>query len=137
MVVSNHSRPGILTSGVVRRTLYKVLVSSSLTLLNPETLFSTLQVPGIWARYARMLAGAINDGNGAPLLRMVAREFTEASPPQDSEGYTYTGQEPLLRLAISCGDARPYGKDEKFPTAEKMVDSILETLKESPRFGAT
>jgi hypothetical protein len=68
---------------------------------------------------------------------MVAREFSEASPPPGSEGYVYTGQEALLRLAISCGDARPYGKDEKWPTAEDMVDSILETMKESPRFGAT
>lgn len=85
-----------------------------------------------------MLANAINDANGAPLLRMVDRDFSDTSPPQDSEGYTYTGQEPLLRLAISCGDARPYGKDEELPTAEAMVESILETLKkESPRFGAT
>ncbi|KAF9466084.1 TAP-like protein-domain-containing protein [Collybia nuda] len=120
MIVSNHSRPGILTSGGVR-----------------QTLFVALQAPGIWSRYARMLASAINDDNGAPLLRMVTRELTEASPPQDSEGYTYTGQEPLLRLAISCGDARPYGKNEKRPTAGEIVDSILETMKESPRFGAT
>ncbi|KAJ6557737.1 TAP-like protein-domain-containing protein [Mycena capillaripes] len=117
--VTNYTRPGYLTSGGVRMTL-----------------FSTLQMPEIWTSYAKMLASAINDSDGAPLMRMIYSAYRDPSPAPDHDGYVETGQGELLRLAISCGDARPYD-DQKWPTAEDIVDDILVTLKSYPRFGAT
>ncbi|KAJ7080576.1 TAP-like protein-domain-containing protein [Mycena belliarum] len=118
--VTNYTRPGYLTSGGVR-----------------SSLFNALQVPETWAAYARMLARAIDDADAAPLLAMVARKYSAPAPAPDAEGYVATGQGELQRLAISCGDARPYAPGEAWPTAGEIVDNILVTLKESPRFGAT
>jgi hypothetical protein len=94
-------------------------------------------MPELWKGYAQSLASAMNEADGAPLLRIITRKYSDPSPLTDSEGYSYTGQEALGRLAISCGDARAYGADEKRPTAEDIVDNILETLKTQPHFGAT
>ncbi|KAJ6629308.1 TAP-like protein-domain-containing protein [Mycena sp. CBHHK59/15] len=120
MMVSNYTRPGYLTSGGVR-----------------STFFNMIQMPESWALYARMLASAINDADGAPLMRLIAHKYTAPEPPADPEGYVYTGQDELGRLAISCGDARAYKPGEAWPTAEGIVDDILVTLGEYPRFGAT
>ncbi|KAJ7122102.1 TAP-like protein-domain-containing protein [Mycena epipterygia] len=120
MRVTNYTRPGYLTSGGVR-----------------STFFNTIQVPEMWVTYAEMLASAINDSDGAPLMRMIAHRYSDPAPAPDHEGYIETGQSELLRLAISCGDARSYQPDEKRPTAEEIVDNILVTLETQPRFGAT
>ncbi|KAJ7720275.1 alpha/beta-hydrolase [Mycena maculata] len=119
MRVANYTSPGYLTSGGVR-----------------STLFLALQMPSLWARLTQMLAAAINDSDGALLLRFVMRGYVEPMPA-DPEGYVETGQGELQRLAISCGDARPYLEDEPWPTAEEIVDKILVTLVTRPRFGAT
>ncbi|KAJ7694838.1 hypothetical protein B0H17DRAFT_456421 [Mycena rosella] len=120
MRVTNYTRPGYLTSGGVR-----------------STFFVALQMPEMWVTYAEMLASAINDADGAPLMRMIASKYMDPAPAPDREGYIETGQGALLRLAISCGDARPFRKSEIWPTAEEIVDRILVTLKTYPRFGAT
>jgi hypothetical protein len=100
------------------------------------TFFIALQIPELWVTYAQLLASAMA-GDGAPIMRMIARRYSDPDPPPDKEGYIETEQWELWRLAISCGDARPYGKGEKWPTAEEIVDRILGTMEESPRFGAT
>jgi hypothetical protein len=94
-------------------------------------------MPEQWKIYARMLAGAMNEADGVPLLQLIAPKYSDPWLPTDTEGYSYTGQKALGRLAISCGDAPTYGADEKQPTAEDIVDNILETLRSQPRFGAT
>ncbi|KAF7368853.1 hypothetical protein MVEN_00210800 [Mycena venus] len=118
--LTNYTRPGYLTSGGVR-----------------STFFIALQFPEIWATYARMLASAINDSNPAPLARMIYPPYSDPSPSPEYDGYVETGQGELLRLAISCGDALPYAKGEKWPTADEIVDNILVTMEKYPRFGAT
>ncbi|KAJ7290169.1 hypothetical protein C8J57DRAFT_1610690, partial [Mycena rebaudengoi] len=120
MPVSNYTRPGFLTSGGVRSTLHV-----------------SLQMPEQWKIYAQMLASAMNEADGTPLLQLIAPKYSDPWLPTDTEGYSYTGQKALGRLAISCGDARAYGADDKQPTAEDIVDNILETLRSQPRFGAT
>ncbi|KAF7324929.1 hypothetical protein MKEN_00535200 [Mycena kentingensis (nom. inval.)] len=118
--VPNHVRPGFLTSGGVR-----------------STLFNALQFPETWPTYADMLARAMAS-DAARLMHMIKHPFSDPSPPPDPEGLVDTGQGELMRLAISCGDALPYGADRAtWPTAEGIVDEILTTLKEFPRFGAT
>ncbi|KAJ7621033.1 TAP-like protein-domain-containing protein [Roridomyces roridus] len=119
MRVANVTSPGYLTSGGVLSTMFLVL-----------------QMPGTWARLTDMLASAINHGDGTELRKFVTRAPGDPAPP-DPEGYVETGQGELLRLAISCGDAPPYRADEKWPTAEDIVDDILISLKTYPRFGAT
>ncbi|KAJ7248287.1 TAP-like protein-domain-containing protein [Mycena haematopus] len=118
--VTNYTRPGYLTSGGVR-----------------STLFTALQMPEIWTLYAEMLASVINGTDPAALMRMVYRPYSDPSPRPEPDGYQETGQGELLRLAISCGDGLPYAGDEKWPTAEEIVDRILVTLETFPRFGAT
>ncbi|KAJ7146355.1 hypothetical protein C8R44DRAFT_864127 [Mycena epipterygia] len=120
MRVINHPRPGYLTSGGVR-----------------STFFNMLQMTDMWVMWAEILARAINDSDGAPILRFVAPEYSEPAPAPDHDGYVETGQVDLMRLAISCGDARAYRPGEKWPTAEEIVDNILVTLETYPRFGAT
>ncbi|KAJ7653173.1 TAP-like protein-domain-containing protein [Mycena polygramma] len=120
MRVANYTRPGYLTSGGIRKSL-----------------FNTLQMPDMWSTYAKMLASAINDSDGAPLMRMVYLPYSDPAPLPEHDGYVETGQGELLRLAISCGDALPYAEGEKWPTADGIVDDILVTMKTSPRFGAT
>ncbi|KAJ7434499.1 hypothetical protein B0H11DRAFT_2296253 [Mycena galericulata] len=119
MRVIDYTSPGYITSGGVR-----------------STIFLALQMPELWGRLVGMLANAINDGDGVPLKRFISRGFGAPAPP-DPEGYTETGQVELLRLAISCGDARPYQPGEKGPTAEEIVGNILVTMEKAPRFGAT
>ncbi|KAJ7148751.1 TAP-like protein-domain-containing protein [Mycena crocata] len=120
MRVTNYVRPGYLTSGGVR-----------------SSFFNVLQMPAMWTTYAQMLASAINEADGAPIMQLIAAKYSDPSPPPDAEGYTETGQGALLRLAISCGDARRYEEGERGPTAEEIVDAILVTLETHPRFGAT
>ncbi|KAJ7143677.1 hypothetical protein C8R44DRAFT_758636 [Mycena epipterygia] len=120
MQVTNYTRPGYLTSGGVR-----------------STFFIAIQIPEMWVIYAEMLASAMNDFDGGPIMRMIARRYSDPVPAPDHEGYIETGQGELLRLAISCGDARSYQPGEKGPTAEEIVDNILVTLETQPRFGAT
>ncbi|KAJ7213052.1 hypothetical protein GGX14DRAFT_564097 [Mycena pura] len=115
--LTNYTRPGYLTSG--------------------GTFFIALQMPEIWTIYAGMLASAINDSNPAPLARMIYHPYSDPSPSPERDGYVETGQEELMRLAISCGDGLPYAKGEKWPTADEIVDNILVTMEEYPRFGAT
>ncbi|KAJ7434498.1 hypothetical protein B0H11DRAFT_2296252 [Mycena galericulata] len=119
MRVDDYTSPGYITSGGVR-----------------STIFLALQIPEEWGPLVGMLASAINDGDGVPLKRFISRGYGAPAPP-DPEGYTETGQGELLRLAISCGDARPYQPGEKGPTAEEIVDNILVTMEKAPRFGAT
>ncbi|KAJ7729753.1 hypothetical protein B0H16DRAFT_1586232 [Mycena metata] len=120
MRVTNYIRPGYLTSGGVR-----------------STFFATLTMPELWKPYSQMLASAINDSEASSLMRMIARRYSDPAPPPEHDGYIETGQGELLRLAISCGDARPYVEGEIWPTAEGIVDDILVTLENFPRFGAT
>ncbi|KAJ7020170.1 alpha/beta-hydrolase [Mycena alexandri] len=120
MRVTNYSRPGYLTSGGVR-----------------STFFNTLQMPEMWKIYSQMLASAINDSDAASLMRMIAPRYRDPSPAPEHDGYVETGQGELLRLAISCGDARQYVDGDTWPTAEGIVDDILVTLESFPRFGAT
>ncbi|KAJ7729746.1 TAP-like protein-domain-containing protein [Mycena metata] len=120
MRVTNYIRPGYLTSGGVRRTF-----------------FAALQMPEIWKVYSQMLASAINDADAASLMRMIAPRYSNPAPAPERDGYVETGQGELLRLAISCGDARPYVEGETWPTAGGIVDDILVTLESFPRFGAT
>ncbi|KAJ6459409.1 TAP-like protein-domain-containing protein [Mycena vulgaris] len=119
MRVINYPRPGYLTSGGVR-----------------STFFNALQMPEMWVTYADLLARAMA-GDAAPLMRMIARPYSDPAPTPDPAGYTETGQGELLRLAISCGDARAYSPGEAWPTAEGIVDDILVTMEKYPRFGAT
>lgn len=102
-------------------------------------LFIALQIPEWWLRFSGMLASAINDGDGTLLRQFVTRgPGSECpAPSPDPEGYVETGQSELLRLAISCGDARPYQPGEKWPSAEEIVDKMLVSLETYPRFGAT
>ena len=120
--VSDPSRPGVLTDGIVRNALH-----------------TSLQVAAEWVSFADALALAMSPTNASalPLLRRHIKPFSLLDMPADEEGYTSTGQGPLGRLAISCGDARPYGKDEAWPSAEYIVEGLLRTLKVSPTFGAT
>ncbi|KAJ7171173.1 TAP-like protein-domain-containing protein [Mycena filopes] len=121
MRVTNYTRPGYLTSGGVRKAF-----------------FTTLQLPELWRRFASGLAGAMNGSDATPLLRMIYPPYSDSSPaPEPDIGYTETGQSELGRLAISCGDALPYGTGEKPPTAEDIVDDILGSLRTYPRFGAS
>ncbi|KAF7304324.1 hypothetical protein HMN09_00834200 [Mycena chlorophos] len=117
--VTNYTRPGYLTSGAIRSSLYHAL-----------------QMPEAWPPYATMLASAINDDDPTKLMPMIIYPLSESSPAPDSEGLVEKGQGELLRLAISCGDALPY-EEGNMPTAESIVDEILVTLREFPRFGAT
>ncbi|KAJ6570019.1 hypothetical protein B0H10DRAFT_2108868 [Mycena sp. CBHHK59/15] len=107
MMVSNYTRPGYLTSGGVR-----------------STFFNMTQMPESWALYARMLASAINDADGAPLMRLIAHKYTAPEPPADPEATCI-----LAKMTYKPGEA--------WPTAEGIVDDILVTLGEYPRFGAT
>lgn len=93
-------------------------------------------MPEMWVRVAGWMASAMNDGDGTPLRKFVTRGYGAPTPP-DPDGYIETGQSELLRLAISCGDARPYKPGEKRPSAEDITDRILVTLEPFPRFGAT
>ncbi|KAF7304309.1 Abhydrolase-4 domain-containing protein [Mycena chlorophos] len=122
LAVANSTRPGYITSGDVRLTL-----------------FLAIQMPDYLPRFFTYIARAM-DGDGAELLRFVKR----ASPPPDSQtgpdedGYVYIAQENLSRLAISCGDALPRTQEDEVPTAEEIVDAVLGTVRDvSPRFGAT
>lgn len=99
-----------------------------------------MQMPEIWPFFASALSLAMSstvNSNALPLLAMTAREFSERETPFDDEGYQFTGQGPLGRLAISCGDAVPYEADEKtWPSATDIVDRMIETLGISSKFGA-
>ncbi|KAK7052459.1 hypothetical protein R3P38DRAFT_2860456 [Favolaschia claudopus] len=115
-----YSRPGYLTSGGVR-----------------SSIFTMLQMPEAWPRITQMLAAAINNSDPAPLMALIYRRYSDPSPTPQHDGYIETGQGELLRLAIFCGDALPYVEGEQLPTAESIVDDILVTMKTLPRFGAT
>ncbi|KAF7303656.1 hypothetical protein MIND_00595000 [Mycena indigotica] len=117
--VPNHVRPGYLTSGGIR-----------------SSLFNALQMPEEWPIYSEMLASAINGTDSSKIMRVIAFPYSEPNPPADPEGLVDTGQAELMRLAIACGDALPY-QAEQWPTAETIVDQILTTLRAFPRFGAT
>ncbi|KAJ7054746.1 hypothetical protein C8F01DRAFT_1162780 [Mycena amicta] len=121
MKVTNYTRPGYLTSGGVR-----------------STLFVTLQIPAVWQRLSGALATAMYDADGSQLLRFITRGYAAPDPPPDEDGYVNIGQDTLARLAISCGDALPRSPKEAWPTAGEIVDDILVTMRDvSPRFGAT
>ncbi|KAF7303665.1 AB hydrolase-1 domain-containing protein [Mycena indigotica] len=121
MKVTNYSRPGYLTSGGVRMTL-----------------FLTLQMPAMWQLLSSSLARAMYDADGSQLLRFINHRYPSPNPPSDPDGYVDIGQGNLGRLAISCGDALPRTPKENLPTAEDIINDILATLRDtSPRFGAT
>ncbi|KAF7304300.1 Abhydrolase-4 domain-containing protein [Mycena chlorophos] len=122
LAVANSTRPGYITSGAVRLTL-----------------FLAIQMPDYLPRFFTYIARAM-DGDGAELLRFVKRAYPPSDPETgpDEDGYVYIAQENLSRLAISCGDALPRTEEEQPPTAEEIVDATLGTVRDvSPRFGAT
>ncbi|KAK8844175.1 hypothetical protein IAR55_006969 [Kwoniella newhampshirensis] len=116
-------KKGVLTSGLVR-----------------QTIFNTVQVPETWKLVMSALAKAMNATHPDPkeLFELSSSEHHYQSRPPAADGYVSPGQGDLARLAVSCADARPYGEDEAWPSAEKMVDSLLqESYSVTETFGLT
>ncbi|KAG8880549.1 hypothetical protein FRB97_000719 [Tulasnella sp. 331] len=114
-------RRGLLTSGMVRASL-----------------FETLQYPATWQSYTEKLALALGIPPSPPGVQNLAPLFAQSIQfPLDIPAGAI-GQEDLTRLAVSCADAIPYDKDEEWPTAEGMVDALLAgALKTTRTFGGT
>ncbi|KAJ7062044.1 TAP-like protein-domain-containing protein [Mycena amicta] len=96
-----------------------------------------LQMPEEWGIYAEMLASAINDKRHlqdhahyhlSVQGTLLHRRMPKVSSRRDKESFS--------GWQSRAGDALPY-KDGEWPTAERIVDDILVTLKDFPRFGAT
>nr|GAT49484.1 predicted protein [Mycena chlorophos] len=122
LMVPKATRPGYLTSGGVRSTLY-----------------TAISYPAFVSVFFDAIAHAM-DGDGTDLFALLGNviDSPTADPEPDQDGYLNFGQASLRRLAISCGDALPRAQGEHIPSAEDIVDDILVTLRDvSPRFGAT
>lgn len=139
-------RKALLTSGTVRRefSIVSFIACKSLIPVDPVALFHAIQNPAHWSSFTSALSYVMSPSptkKAPPLLSKFTRPFSKLDLSA-SKGYRYrfreTGQEPLGRLAISCADAVPYGTDSTtWPSAESIVDKVIETLAVSRRFGAT
>ncbi|KZW03385.1 hypothetical protein EXIGLDRAFT_744177 [Exidia glandulosa HHB12029] len=81
--ITNHSRPGVLTSGQARKTLYFAVM-----------------VPMVWPRIAKYLRLAI-DGDATPLYSLHTNELV--LPPGPSPDAVPLSD--LSRVAVSCADS--------------------------------
>ncbi|KZV90919.1 hypothetical protein EXIGLDRAFT_837491, partial [Exidia glandulosa HHB12029] len=106
--ITNHSRPGILTSGQARASLFQAVAS-----------------PSAWPQIARLFAQAL-DGDPTPLYDLRTRVLE--LPPRANE------MGDLSRSAVSCADAY-VTKDGANP--EELTATTLELLKLTPRFALT